>query len=482
MISFDMIPLIACGLLAMAGAIALGYFMETWVGAIVLFTMSSIASAICFLGIWFYGAQGLAGAVFIVAALAAMLGYGLSGLRGARCISLMWVGYCIFCTFGYQMANVAGLVMITLPSVVLFWVCVFILAQLQIPLDTTASMAIRLRAFRTLLTYALGTNYPYYAVETTKPLLRLKGSSSQFFTGPGIVVTGCDHTVVISDGMRLKRVNEPGFSFTGALETIAQVIDLRFQVRVFQIEALTSDGIRVRVLAQVPFRIDAGDAWPGLGRSFPFRKSAVFKAIQRQPVERSQEPRDGKIVEIKQRRDWDEMVSIVASRILRRIIGEYSFDDLCAPYQPQRDPRREMTAKFRYQLKEESGTMGIQVLGGSLGNLLPVDDKLLQQRIANWQAEWDRRIAAEVGKGEADYIRMVESARAQAQAEMIRTVSEGFERAGGVDENVATEVIALRFIEALERMIKNPGVQETIPVSAHESLEAIRRAVESQRH
>jgi hypothetical protein len=292
----------------------------------------------------------------------------------------------------------------------------------------------------------------------------------QFFAGPGIVITSCDHTAVISTGTRITQVLDPGLSFTGLNESIAEIMDLRFQLRAFPVKARTKDGIHIEVMTSVPFRIQAGDDFPEMGKSFPFRKSEVLNVVRKQPIDRSKE-KQGEI------RMWDEQVSIVAPQVVRRIISRYAFDDLCAPYQPQRDPRQEIIKELRQQLKDELAELGIQALGGGISNLLPVDTRLLQQRIDNWQAEWARRMTAETGRGEAEYIRLVESARAQAQAEMIRTISEGFERAGAARETTP-EMIALRFIEALEKMIQSPAVQQALPPGQAETVDAMRRSAE----
>ena len=139
--------------------------------------------------------------------------------------------------------------------------------------------------------------------------------------------------------------------------------------------------------------------------------------------------------------------------------------------------RQEIIAELRRQLKEELGELGIQAIGGGISNLLPADIRLLQQRIDNWQAEWARRMTAEMGKGEAKYIRIVELARAQAQADMIRKLSEGIERAGAA-EQTSMDMIAMRFIEALEQMIQSPAVQQVLPPGQAETLEAMRRSAE----
>jgi SPFH domain / Band 7 family len=382
-----------------------------------------------------------------------------------------------------RQAGPYGFVLIALPNVALFWVGAYALSQKLLPFGDRVSRAYRLQAFRALLTYTLGTNGAYYVVENRKPTKRVSGDQSRrFLAGPGIVITGCDHTVVISDGIKIKGVQDPGVSFTKGFERVEEAIDLRVQVRVFDVEALTKDGLRIKVRISVPFRIQAGSQWPELNTSFPFRKSAVFNAVRRQPVEHSHETLQGKTVEIRQRRSWDEVVSIAATQVIRRIISTYSFDELCAPYELQRDPRKEIVDKLQRQVKEELEPVGIQVIGGGVSNLLPVDNRLLQQRMDNWQAEWTRRTAIEMGKADAEYIRMIESARAQAQAEMIRTISEGLERAGAVDTTISNEVIALRFVEALEKMIASPAVQRALPASTVQAVETIKHSIEGRPH
>jgi len=461
-------------------AIVFGYWMNQKMGAALLFVLSGVACMICIAGASLRGEVGLIVAIVMVAALAYGLGNRLSEQRGAWTVSLTWVGWCAVSALGYVTARIAGLVLITLPSVALFWIGAYWLAPKLLPLRDKAPRSDRLKSLRALLTYTLGTNYPYYTVENRKATTQVKGNPfQQFFAGPGIVITSCDHTVIVTNNFKITQIPDPGLAFTERYEAINEVVDLRAQLHAFTIEAITKDGIRIKVLTFVPFRIYAGD-WPRSGAAFPLRKSAAFQAVQARLIEPLREQKDGAVVENRQTHAWDETVDIVATRIVRRIVSEYAFDDLCAPYQPQREPRNEIIQRLRQDLKNELSTVGIEPLGGGISNLLPADDQLLQQRIGNWQAEWERRITAEIGRGEADYIRMVESARAQAQAEMIRTISEGFERAG-TSEQITSEVIALRFVEALEKMIQSPGVQQALPPASAETVEAMKHSIESHR-
>jgi SPFH domain / Band 7 family len=477
----DNSALFGSAIVTVAMAIVFGYWMAQKIGAFVLSVLSGVACAICIVGAKLGGKVGLIVAIVVVAALAYGLGNWLLRRRGAWTLGVAWVVWCAVCVSGYLMAHLAGLVFITLPAVVLFWIGAYWLAPKLLPLRDKAPLSDRLKSLRALLTYTLGTNYPYYTIENRKATMQVKGNPFQsLFAGPGIIITSCDHTVIITNNFNITQIPDPGLIFTGRYENINEVMDLRAQLHAFTIEAITKDGIRIKVLTFVPFRIQAGD-WPRSGAAFPFRKSAAFQAVQARLIEPLREQKDGAAVESRQTHAWDETVDIVATRIVRRIIGEYTFDDLCAPYQPQREPRNEIIQRLRQDLKNELSTVGIEPLGGGISNLLPADNQLLQQRIGNWQAEWERRITAEIGKGEADYIRMVESARAQAQADMIRTISEGFERAGP-SEQITSEVIALRFVEAMEKMIQSPEVQQALPPASAETVEAMKRSIETHRH
>lgn len=464
------------------GAAALfGYWMMKGLGAGLLLGLSGLAALVCWAAAARFNWQGLLFAILLAAAGAFLVGRFLSGTRGARTLTVAWLGWCALWACGYLIAQVPGLFLISLPGVVLLWGGLYWIAPKLLPLRNPNSGIEQQKSLRALLTYTLGTNFTYYTVEDRKFTERVKGNAFRaFFAGPGLVLTRCDHTATVTNNFKITQILDPGLTFLDKFERVGEVIDLRAQVRAFPVEAITRDGIRLKFITFAPFRIQAG-AWPQTGSSFPFRKSAVFQAVQSQLIEPQREQHDGEVVESRRKHTWDERVSIVATQIVRRIISEYAFDELCAPYQPERDPRTEIITRFRQELKDELGKVGIEPLGGGVSNLLPADEQLLQQRIENWQAEWGRRITAEIGRAEAERIRTIESARAQAQAEMIRTISEGFERAGA-RESISNEVLAMRFVEALEKMIKTPAVQEALPSGSADSLEAMKHRIESHRH
>ena len=442
----------------------LGYLSDKRSGAVVLALLAFLAAGICLVGFTWGKSAGLLVAALLVAALGALLGRKLGNRRGAAFVSLLWLGFCGACVIGYLADGRAGLLSITLPSVALFWIGLWRLSRRLLPLRNGSQARI---AFRCLYTFALGTNLPYYVFENGELEERVDGNPSQFFSGPGIVITPCDHVAVIHDGIWVNYVDQPGLVFTGPFERVKEIVDLRPQLKAYNVEALTKDGIRVSVLTFVVFCIQrhTNDRQPVLGRSFPFRRRAISKAVYNPPTEDSQQYR------------WDDVVSIATSQILRDIIGEYTFDDLCAPYNPDRDPRTEIIAGREDQegqripgltdrLKQKAIDYGIWVLDTGIQNLRPVEEEVLKQRIENWRTEWQRKMMIERGKGEAAAVRSLALAHAQAQAEVIRTISEGIAQIDLGDRAILPQVIAMRLIGAVEEMASPPAEQsQSLPLN-----------------
>ncbi|MBC8492560.1 MAG: hypothetical protein H8D43_02150 [Chloroflexi bacterium] len=446
----------------------LGYLSDKRLGATVLAFFAFFASGICLGGFAWRKSLGLLIAVLLVAVLGALLGRRVGNRRGAAFVSLLWLGFCGACAIGYQADGLVGLLLITLPGMALFWIGLWRLSRRLLPLRNRSQEG---RAFRSLCTFALGTNYPYCVVESGELETRVGGSPfKQFFAGPGIVITPCDHMAVIHDGLKIKAMGEPGLTFTGLFERVRQIVDLRPQLKAYDVEALTKDGIRVRVRTFVFFRIQryANNGQPALGKAFPFRRHAVLQAVCNPPADSLQQYQ------------WDEVVSIATPQILRDLIGECTFNDLCAPYEPRRDPRIEiisgredvkgrpvpgLTARLRQKAKD----YGIWVIGTAILNLEPVDKNILKERIENWRTEWQRKMTVERGKGEAAAVRSLALARAQAQAEVIRTISEGIAQIDLSDRTVLPQVIAMRLIGAMEEMA-SPTADQSLPPGGTETV------------
>jgi hypothetical protein len=219
------------------------------------------------------------------------------------------------------------------------------------------------------------------------------------------------------------------------------------------------------VLTFVAFRIDAEERQPQLGASYPFDERAVFRAVYEQPIEHHWS-HDGqrRVIEQLDKVGWDDLIPIIAPPIVKSVIVEYTCDELCAPG----DPRVEIKQEILTQLKEALGSAGIQIIGGGISNIVPADkdedgeSKVIKQRIENWKADWKRKIEIELGKGEAEVARQLESVRTQAQLKVMRDV------ARLLTDEASEKVLALRLIEAMEEMTSERLVRQKLPEEAQE--------------
>lgn len=357
----------------------------------------------------------------------------------------------------------------------------------------------RRKTFRCLLAYALGTNYPYYVVidekinERTegirtwltakdKLVKRLDGDSfAGFLAGPGIILTGCDHAIAISAGTRFKGIRGPGVILTDGYDNPSHVIDLRVHLRAFQAEAWTKDGIAIKVTTFIPFQIGRGDGKPELGKGFPYRASDIFKALHVEPmkhVDMSQVPENmEKLV-------WYDMPQLIGEPIMRDIISNYEFDELYAPFELYEDfsqhPRARIAEELRIRLDAKLPELGINRVGGGIGNIVPVDERVIEQRIEAWRADWIRKVTLKRSSGQSTRIRIVEEARTQAQVKIILAMAERIERLRDTETPDYVDAILQYFIEVLEQLADRPKLRELLPRDVGSILLQLRGVVDGE--
>jgi regulator of protease activity HflC (stomatin/prohibitin superfamily) len=337
------------------------------------------------------------------------------------------------------------------------------------------------KVFNFLRDYWQRYNFPAYVVvdalmEEDKIEERVPGSPfAMFAKSPGFVITGCDHAVAISDGVKFKGVQGPGVVFTGFADQIMRTIDLRPQLRTFYVEALTKDGIGIRVLTFVPFKIDARGQRPELGKPLPYNKSAAFQAIYAQKLEHEGK---GQIPERTKQRGWDELPVLLSERILQNIISEYNFDDLYGPYQAGGVPPRKLIAQiFCARLDEELRPLGIQRVGGGISDLEPADPRVYLEKVRSWQADWMRKATLRRARGYAERLGIIERARAETRAELILNLGRRLEELSATATELRPEVILNQFLAMLEEITMQPMMRRLLPRETWQAIGDIRRAL-----
>ena len=445
-------------------AFPLGFLLERKaLGTLALGLLTTAASGLCVLGVLLGGTAGLLAAIALVAILGVRLGAGLGGARGAVAFPALWLAFCGSCAMGVWAGGLTGLLTITVPSLVVFWGAMFWISRCLLPLDSTGLWG---KAFRSFFGFCLGTNRPFHVFEGRELELRVPGNPfGQFFAGHGLVLTGPAHAPMIWSGLKFLRIAQPGLSFTDRFETVYQTLDLRPQLRSFPVEAVTRDGIRVRMQMHVAFRLRAEDQAPRLGTAFPFEERSVYDAVWGQPVE------EGK------KRSWDEWVTIATARLARRMLGRHRVDQLTETLHPTERPRETIRRDLLQGLRNELVDSGIEIIDAWFENLRPVDESVIAERTDAWKAEWERRIQITEGEAQAAALMEVEHARIRAQADLISAIGRVVEYQAPIDPDALANLAALRFIEALDDAASHPAVREAVPQDAFETFAHLRRVV-----
>jgi regulator of protease activity HflC (stomatin/prohibitin superfamily) len=215
---------------------------------------------------------------------------------------------------------------------------------------------------------------------------------------------------------------------------------------------LTKDGIPIKVVTFIPYRVDPGEKTVQLGQSFPFRQKAVHTLLAKELIERKQDKREsGK------RHEWeggpeDGLIPLIGTPIMQDIISRYTVDELCACHDPERDPRVEIAAELKKKAQEALEPLGLKLIGGGISNLIPMNGDIIERRLENWRTKWEGQILKQMSEAQANRMYLTEQARAEVEIEIV----ELFRRVIRGSERIDT-ALALRFINTLGNIFAVEG-------------------------
>ncbi len=305
-------------------------------------------------------------------------------------------------------------------------------------------------------------------------------AAMEMIGGP-IWLTVSDRTAVLTErGAKLAGIRGPGVHLLRAHERVRGIVDLQIQHRRQKQKTLSKDGIPLELDVDLTFRVCErdieGEAPPSppppigprarirmliglpvsptlLEASKPhhFSREAIRHIVYETPIASPDAPTD-----------WTVGFVLVRSGDLLKEFAERRLDDLSSPEDPDVHPLREIVDKGLTDAREEAAPFGIDVLNMEIGIVEPPVDKdmpnikahVTEQRINNWMIEWKRRAHILEAEGNAIAMQAQEEAHAEAQANMIQALTEGFRIATAGDASVSSEVIAMRFIDALDALMQ----------------------------
>jgi hypothetical protein len=304
--------------------------------------------------------------------------------------------------------------------------------------------------------------------------------------GPATLIIYNDTAVVTEQYGQLRRTLGAGIHGVERFEKVWETIDLRPQRWVYDVFALTKEGIPICCQADVAFQIDDQPREPGckhVAGPYPYAEDAVFRAATNKWI-REPECEENVVT-------WAGRVMIgMTEATLRNILAEYRLDWLIAQPQPgQQHPREEIRQRLEKELQENVYKVGARLLSVKIGAIEVktrdegTAEKLYElvskQWIEAWYADWEARALVSRAEGEAELLRM-DMARVQAQAEMIVTLTEALQSTIASQGAVEPYILALRFVEALYWMAYNPYAREFMPPEALRMLKRLQELLKPE--
>ncbi|KAA3659896.1 MAG: hypothetical protein DWQ04_20935 [Chloroflexi bacterium] len=282
--------------------------------------------------------------------------------------------------------------------------------------------------------------------------------------GPGIVRINRGDVAVTELNGRFHRILPAGMYNLHRFEYIHAVLNLQPQERfATNIPLVTRDGIQFSVDIHVLFQIKPGPEPVTATREFPMDEDAIHAAAYAQTV----------VAENKVQ-TWESIPLGKARGILTGIIAGYPLDEILAHSSSAAEPLQVIQAELLRKTRAALRPLGIQLISLHVGRLV-LPEAVTEQYIKYWQSQSDAYIRLSVADGEATALEEIEIARAEAEVTMIQAILEGVQRAKyGNNTASMREIVALRMIEALEKMARQSQSLQGVPPQLLTQLSNIR--------
>lgn len=272
----------------------------------------------------------------------------------------------------------------------------------------------------------------------------------------GTGVLPAHEAVAIVRGTSYVRADGPGLIFLQPGERIAQVIDLRPQVRRQKLTVNSRDGIPLDTSITVTFKVRSPAAPPDdealrqdqERQPYPYDRDAIFYLHYISTVGEDDEVRP-----------WTEQVAAQAATMLVSEMGRYSLDELTGGGSMRVDDARRA---IRQRLEEQYLPMGIQIISVSIGNLQPPPE-VMEQRLANWEAEWEAKTHEELVTGDVEAQRLIMQARKRAQVDIIESLVQSIESMHADENAELRDLVMMRIFEVMDQAVTDDSVRAIIP-------------------
>lgn len=282
--------------------------------------------------------------------------------------------------------------------------------------------------------------------------------------GPGFLVVPPGEVAVTEVNGRYYHLLPAGKNKLKPFEYVHTLISLRTQERrETAVPLVTKDGIRLTTDFTIIFHIDNGGELPTRAQPFPYSPEAVESAAYARL-------NAGKETTF----TWQEIPVNIAKSQLAALAAKYTLDQLLLPT-GTRDPHYILTQELERKVRDLIANIGLELDNIHIGPL-ELPEPVSQQYIKQWQSDLDIQLRLAQADSKANSLEENELARAEAEVVMIQAIMEGLENARlAGDANTMREVIALRLVDALEKMARQAHAAQPLPFNLLPQIETLRQ-------
>ena len=271
--------------------------------------------------------------------------------------------------------------------------------------------------------------------------------------GPGRVTIPTGQVGVSEVNGRYLRILSSGSHGLDRYERIHSVLDLRPQERSeADVRLHSREGLEVTAYLGIIFRVSKGAGVVTEQTPFPFDPDAVRRLAYAQ----SNLPY-GLVSK------WEDAAVAVVTTVLAETVERYTLNQLLQEEQTEMGAhlniRRDVEREARLKLLER----GVELILTRIGRFRFPDD-VTAQYIDQWRSIQDNNLRHNLVEREAIAWQAMEVARAEAELELVRATAASMANARRQGFSGAlNDVMAVRFIQTLERLAQQSGLETKLP-------------------
>ncbi len=397
------------------------------------------------------------------------------------------LGHYIVLLFGWLADRWLGILFISIPLILLYYLGLYELAHILVPASNPDDKHERWKRFLILVSYTWGVQLPLIVVEGhawKKPETRIAGDFTRDLPFPGLIWMKAHQVAAITGGNQFKRIDGPGVVFTGKLERPLQIIDLRLQLRTNEIDVVSKDGMNFKARVFTAFRIDNENWDEATFRKLSQRNPLLKNAGRLDHTEGSfhfSRPRilatisvtGAKVSENQEPIFWDQWALNVVENAARKVVAEKNLDEFWRPAQDTRfaNALEVIAQEIKDRCAETLRAAGILLYAARIVNFsFPGSEEIEKQQIASWGARWARKRVEILARAEAESEKMQQEARAYAHSMLLEAIAEGLKKTQEIHPGLPRYVIAMRFLSALQDFIHKRPAGEATNVEAERRI------------